>query len=48
MTDQSAATAGTALDDYSDPHGGHAQGSLRGLALGAAGVVFGDIGTSPL
>ena len=48
MTDQSAATAGTAPDDYSDPHGGHAQGSVRGLALGAAGVVFGDIGTSPL
>jgi hypothetical protein len=36
MTDQSAATAGAAPDDYSDPHGGLAQGSLSGLALGAA------------
>jgi KUP system potassium uptake protein len=27
---------------------GHAKGSVRALALGAVGVVFGDIGTSPL
>ena len=27
---------------------GHAHGSPRALALGAIGVVFGDIGTSPL
>jgi len=33
-----------------DPHAahGHAHGSLAALALGAIGVVFGDIGTSPL
>ena len=38
-------------DPASDPDQaarGHAQGSLPALALGAAGVVFGDIGTSPL
>jgi KUP system potassium uptake protein len=29
-------------------HGGHASSSLAALALGAIGVVFGDIGTSPL
>ena len=27
---------------------GHAQGSLGKLAVGAIGVVFGDIGTSPI
>jgi KUP system potassium uptake protein len=27
---------------------GHVHGSLIGLAIGAVGVVFGDIGTSPL
>ena len=33
-----------------DPHSGHAhpQGSLSAMAVGAIGVVFGDIGTSPL
>ena len=33
-----------------DPHAGHAhpQGSLSAMAVGAIGVVFGDIGTSPL
>lgn len=30
------------------PHSGHAQGSALALAVGAIGVVFGDIGTSPL
>ena len=30
------------------PGGSHAQGSTLGLAVGAIGVVFGDIGTSPL
>ena len=30
------------------PHGGHGQIGLFGLAVGAVGVVFGDIGTSPL
>ncbi|MBB5708840.1 potassium transporter Kup [Sphingomonas xinjiangensis] len=29
-------------------HGHHPKGSLSGLALGAVGVVYGDIGTSPL
>ena len=29
-------------------HHGHGQGSLAKLAVGAIGVVFGDIGTSPL
>ncbi|SCY05310.1 KUP system potassium uptake protein [Novosphingobium aromaticivorans] len=29
-------------------HGGHSQGPLLKLAVGAIGVVFGDIGTSPL
>ena len=28
--------------------GGHAQGSLAKLAVGAVGIVFGDIGTSPI
>ena len=27
---------------------GHAQGSLAKLAVGAVGIVFGDIGTSPI
>ena len=30
------------------PGHGHAQGSLGKLALGAIGIVFGDIGTSPI
>ncbi len=40
----------TAPDAEPDPQVGHshAQGSLRAMALGAIGVVFGDIGTSPL
>ena len=29
-------------------HTGHAKGSRVALAVGAVGVVFGDIGTSPL
>ncbi len=33
-------------DDTETPHGNH--GSMNSLALGAIGVVFGDIGTSPL
>ena len=27
---------------------GHAQGSLAKMAVGAIGIVFGDIGTSPI
>ena len=35
--------------DNAQPHGGHGPGgSLAKLAVGAIGVVFGDIGTSPL
>ena len=30
------------------PAPGHAQGSLAKLAVGAIGIVFGDIGTSPI
>ena len=32
--------------DHGQP--GHAQGSLAKLAVGAIGIVFGDIGTSPI
>ena len=35
------------LHDPNATHG-HAKGGLAGLAMGAVGVVFGDIGTSPL
>ena len=45
MTDQSPASG---VVSASAPHANHAQGSVPALALGAAGVVFGDIGTSPL
>jgi KUP system potassium uptake protein len=41
----------TAEDNsHAEPHDGHghAQGSLGKLAIGAIGVVFGDIGTSPI
>ena len=31
-----------------DPSHGHAQGPLYKLAMGAVGIVFGDIGTSPI
>ena len=49
-------TSGTAVHQTADPlepaseHDGHGHGnqSLARLALGAVGVVFGDIGTSPL
>ena len=42
------AEGGHAADVDGDGHGGgHSQG-MRALALGALGVVFGDIGTSPL
>ena len=47
MNEVAAVTAPSAEPD---PQGGqgHPQGSLRAMALGAIGVVFGDIGTSPL
>lgn len=51
MTNSSNADAGAAAAQFAHEHGhgqGHAQGGLAKLALGAIGVVFGDIGTSPL
>ena len=39
--------AGNAADTSHDGHGHHGDGRLK-LAVGAIGVVFGDIGTSPL
>src|SRR3982750_976919 len=39
--------AGAAQEVRLDSHG-HAQGPLYKLAMGAVGVVFGDIGTSPI
>ena len=45
-----AATGGAeAAPPLEVPHGhGHAQGPLYKLAIGAIGIVFGDIGTSPI
>ncbi|MEA3063575.1 MAG: system potassium uptake protein [Sphingomonadales bacterium] len=44
-----AASAPAPLADVRDPHGGHHHhGSLLKLTVGAIGIVFGDIGTSPL
>ncbi|MEY4239134.1 MAG: hypothetical protein RL339_1735 [Pseudomonadota bacterium] len=51
MTDTVKADSGVAAAQFAHEHGhghSHAQGSLGKLALGAVGVVFGDIGTSPL
>lgn len=42
------ATGGAAIEAPDDTAHGHAQGPLLKLALGAVGVVFGDIGTSPI
>ena len=42
------ATGGAQAEAPQDATHGHAQGSLRKLALGAIGIVFGDIGTSPI
>ena len=44
MSENGAAASGTATHAY---HHGHQQSLLK-LAIGAVGVVFGDIGTSPL
>ena len=41
-----SATGGA--EPASEEHAGHAQGSLPKLAIGAIGIVFGDIGTSPI
>lgn len=51
MIDTANAESGAAAAQFAHEHGhghGHAQGGLGKLALGAIGVVFGDIGTSPL
>jgi KUP system potassium uptake protein len=37
-----------ALPDVRDAHPGHHHGSLLKMTVGAIGIVFGDIGTSPL
>src|SRR6476661_4238188 len=43
------ATGAAVAEPPSDPaHGHHAQGPLYKLAIGAVGIVFGDIGTSPI
>ena len=44
------ATPGDATGDQGDSHGhdGHGGAGFRALVIGAIGVVFGDIGTSPL
>ncbi len=42
------ATGGAEADAPHDAAHGHAQGSLAKLAVGAIGIVFGDIGTSPI
>src|ERR1043165_3540374 len=50
----SEASVSAALPDVREPHaaaahqGHHPQGSLLKLTIGALGIVFGDIGTSPL
>ncbi|MFL6843731.1 MAG: potassium transporter Kup [Allosphingosinicella sp.] len=43
-----AASAPAQLPDVRDAHPGHHHGSLLKLTIGAIGIVFGDIGTSPL
>ncbi len=51
MTDTAKIESGAAAAQFAHEHGHghtHAQGGLAKLALGAIGVVFGDIGTSPL
>ncbi|MEO5972139.1 MAG: potassium transporter Kup [Sphingomicrobium sp.] len=42
------ATGGIDGDAPSDVAQGHAQGSLAKMSVGAIGIVFGDIGTSPI
>lgn len=42
------ASGGAEAEAPSDASHGHAQGSLAKLAVGAVGIVFGDIGTSPI
>ena len=47
MSISPAGTAEIAAGDQIQGHG-HAQGSLAKLAIGAIGIVYGDIGTSPI
>ncbi|MCL6697435.1 potassium transporter Kup [Sphingomonas sp. NSE70-1] len=47
MNSSAAGTAETATGDQVLGHG-HAQGSLAKMMVGAVGIVFGDIGTSPI
>src|SRR5687768_12889753 len=42
------ATGGAVTEAPQDVGHGHARGSLAKLAIGAVGIVFGDIGTSPI
>jgi KUP system potassium uptake protein len=42
------ATGGAEADAPSDIAHGHARGPLYKLVIGAIGVVYGDIGTSPI
>ncbi|HJU77738.1 MAG TPA: KUP/HAK/KT family potassium transporter, partial [Sphingomicrobium sp.] len=42
------ATGGAEAAPPPDASHGHAQGPLYKLAIGAVGIVFGDIGTSPI
>src|SRR4249919_4210269 len=42
------ATGAAVTGAPSDPTQGHSQGPLYKLAIGAVGIVFGDIGTSPI
>jgi len=42
------ATGGAETQPPEDSAHGHAHGSLAKLAVGAIGIVFGDIGTSPI
>jgi KUP system potassium uptake protein len=49
--EKSPATAGEASNgahETGGENGHHASGPFLGLAVGSVGVVFGDIGTSPL
>ena len=48
MTEPSTPALKTDSSTLTPPHSGHANGSGLALAVGAIGVVFGDIGTSPL
>ncbi|WP_164116847.1 potassium transporter Kup [Sphingorhabdus sp. Alg239-R122] len=48
VTDSELAAAAENADDETAGAGGHSDGPMLKLAVGAIGIVFGDIGTSPL